>query len=101
MPASPRWPRSAREPPGVGGLRSDEPPGVGGVDMDSPLRSIARRRRRIPPLQRGVYIVPNLFTSGGLFAGFYSIICTLNEDYALAAWMVLLAQVCDVLDGRV
>jgi CDP-diacylglycerol--serine O-phosphatidyltransferase len=69
--------------------------------MDSPLRAITRRRRRIPPLRRGVYIVPNLFTSGGLFAGFYSIICTLNEEYWWAAVMILVAQLCDVLDGRV
>jgi CDP-diacylglycerol--serine O-phosphatidyltransferase len=60
-----------------------------------------RRRRRIPPLRKGVYLVPNLFTSGGLFAGFYSIIATLSGDFWLAAAMVLLAQICDVLDGRI
>ena len=60
-----------------------------------------RRRRRIPPLRRGVYIVPNLFTSAGLFAGFYSIICTVRGQYRQAAVMILLAQLCDVLDGRV
>jgi len=68
---------------------------------EAPLRAIARRRRRIPPLRHGVYIVPNLFTSGGLFAGFYSIICTLNEEYWLAAVMIFVAQLCDMLDGRV
>jgi CDP-diacylglycerol--serine O-phosphatidyltransferase len=61
----------------------------------------ARRRRRIPPLRRGVYLLPNLFTSGGLFAGFYAIIATLQDDYRLAAMMILLAQLCDVLDGRI
>src|SRR5436190_20690348 len=67
-----------------------------------------RRRRRIPPLRKGVYLLPNLLTSAGLFAGFYSIICTLNAThggatrwYWLAAVMILLAQLCDVLDGRV
>src|SRR6185369_9992242 len=60
-----------------------------------------RHRRRIPPLRRGVYIVPNLFTSAGLFAGFYSIISTLGGEYRLAAVMILVAQLCDVLDGRV
>jgi CDP-diacylglycerol--serine O-phosphatidyltransferase len=71
---------------------------------EGPLRSIARRRRRIPPLRHGVYIVPNLFTSAGLFAGFYSIICTLrgtSHGYQLAAVMILVAQLCDMLDGRV
>jgi CDP-diacylglycerol--serine O-phosphatidyltransferase len=59
------------------------------------------RRRRIPPLRKGVYILPNLFTSAGLFAGFYAIIATLAEDYHRAAIMILVAQLCDVLDGRI
>jgi CDP-diacylglycerol---serine O-phosphatidyltransferase len=70
-----------------------EPPGIYAVP--------GRRRRRIPPLRKGVYLVPNLFTSGGLFAGFYSIIATLSGDFWLAAAMILIAQLCDVLDGRI
>jgi CDP-diacylglycerol--serine O-phosphatidyltransferase len=69
---------------------------------DSPIYAVpGRRRRRIPPLRKGVYILPNLFTSGGLFAGFYSIIATLEGNYWLAAVMVLVSQLCDVLDGRI
>jgi len=69
---------------------------------EDPMISVPRRRRRrIPPLRHGVYILPNLFTTGGLFAGFYSIICTLNGDFDLAATMILVAQLCDVLDGRI
>jgi len=69
---------------------------------EDPTISVSRRRRRrIPPLRHGVYILPNLFTTGGLFAGFYSIICTLNGNYDLAAIMILVAQLCDVLDGRI
>ena len=45
------------------------------------------RRRRIPPLRNGVYILPNLITTGGLVAGFYSLICTHN------GLMVLIANV--------
>src|SRR2546422_1143799 len=66
-----------------------------------------RRRRRIPPLRKGVYLLPNLLTSAGLFSGFYSIICTLNATrggatrwYWLAAGMILVAQLCDALRGR-
>lgn len=59
------------------------------------------RRRRIPELRKGVYILPNLFTTAGLFAGFYSIIATMSHDYLLAAIMILLAQLCDMLDGRI
>src|SRR5947209_18824377 len=67
-----------------------------------------RRRRRIPPLRKGVYLLPNLLTSAGLFAGFYAIICTLNaarggaaRQYWLAAVLILVAQLCDALDGRI
>jgi CDP-diacylglycerol--serine O-phosphatidyltransferase len=64
-------------------------------------RDPALRRRRIPPLRKGVYLLPNLITTAGLFSGFYSVICTLNHDYRLAAIMILVAQLCDVLDGRI
>jgi CDP-diacylglycerol--serine O-phosphatidyltransferase len=61
----------------------------------------ARRRPRIPPLRRGVYVLPNLFTSAGLFAGFYAIIATIGHQYRVAAIMILVAQLCDSLDGRI
>ena len=53
------------------------------------------------PLHRGVDILPNLFTTGGLFCGFYSIICTLGGNYEKAAIMILIAHVFDGLDGRI
>lgn len=59
------------------------------------------RRRHMPPLRKGVYVVPSLFTTGGLFCGFYSIICTLQGRYMLAAILILAAHMCDGLDGRV
>src|SRR5436190_566085 len=77
--------------------------------MDNPPVYAVRlhRRRRIPPLRKGVYLLPTLLTSAGLFSGFYSIICTLNAAragatrwYWLAAVMILVAQLCDALDGR-
>lgn len=52
-------------------------------------------------LRKGVYILPNLFTTGGLFSGFYSIVSTVNGRYDVAAWFILFAMVFDALDGRV
>ena len=56
-------------------------------------------------IRRGVYLLPNLFTTGTLFAGFYSIVATMNGaltgDYQIAAWFILIAAVFDVLDGKV
>jgi CDP-diacylglycerol--serine O-phosphatidyltransferase len=70
--------------------------------MKAPVVEFPRRRPRgIPPLRKGVYILPNLFTSAGLFAGFYSVICTLQGDLRLAAIMVVIAQLCDMMDGRI
>jgi len=52
-------------------------------------------------LRRGVYLLPNLLTTGGLFAGFYSIVSTMNGNYLVAGWFVLVAAVFDGLDGKV
>lgn len=52
-------------------------------------------------LRRGVYILPNLVTTGGLFAGFYGIVATMNGRYDLAAWFILISAVFDALDGKV
>lgn len=47
-----------------------------------------------------VYILPNLMTIGNLFCGFFSIICTFEQDYKTAAILVVIAAVFDQLDGR-
>ncbi len=52
-------------------------------------------------LRKGVYILPNLFTTGSLFAGYYSIISVMNGRYETAAWFILVATVFDGLDGKV
>jgi CDP-diacylglycerol--serine O-phosphatidyltransferase len=52
-------------------------------------------------LKRGVYLLPNLVTTGGLFAGFYGIVSTMNGHYDLAAWLILISAVFDALDGKV
>ena len=53
------------------------------------------------PLRKGVYLLPNLVTTGGLFAGFYSVIATFAGRYELAAVMILIAHAFDGLDGRI
>jgi CDP-diacylglycerol--serine O-phosphatidyltransferase len=53
------------------------------------------------PLRKGVYILPNLLTTGGLFCGFYSVIASLRGDFLLAAIAIMAANVFDVLDGRI
>lgn len=65
------------------------------------VRVIRGGRGVAAPLRKGVYVLPNLFTTGGVFAGFYSIIASLHADFQIAALMILLAQIFDILDGRV
>ncbi len=52
-------------------------------------------------MKRGVYLLPNLFTTGNLFMGFYSIVASLKGELHLAAWAILGAMFFDMLDGRV
>jgi CDP-diacylglycerol--serine O-phosphatidyltransferase len=51
--------------------------------------------------RRGIYLLPNLFTTGALFAGFYAIVQAMNSRYEQAAIAVFVAMVLDGLDGRV
>ncbi len=51
--------------------------------------------------RKGIYLLPNLFTTGGLFAGFYSIVAAIDGNFALAGWAVFVAMLFDGLDGRV
>lgn len=65
--------------------------------MSGSTPSIDRREG----LRKGVYLLPNLFTTGSLFAGFYGIISTMNGGYYVAAWLVLISSIFDALDGKV
>ncbi len=53
------------------------------------------------PRRRGIYLLPNLFTTAGLFFGFFAIISGINGEFHLAAWGIFVAMVMDGLDGRV
>lgn len=51
--------------------------------------------------QRGIYLLPNLFTTASLFGGFYAIVQAMNGNYELSAIAIFIAMVMDGLDGRV
>lgn len=50
--------------------------------------------------RRGIYIIPNLLTTGNLFSGYYAIVSVFNADYLRAAIAILVAMAFDVLDGK-
>ena len=51
--------------------------------------------------RRGIYILPNLFTTAALFAGFYAIVQAMNDRFEHAAVAIFVAMILDGLDGRV
>ena len=51
--------------------------------------------------KRGIYLLPSVLTTFGMFAGFYSIISSINGDFTIAAISILIAMFWDTLDGRV
>ena len=54
-----------------------------------------------PPRRRGIYLLPNLLTTGGLLAGYYAIVAAIGGRYVAAAVAVFIAGVLDGIDGRV
>ena len=50
---------------------------------------------------RGIYLLPNLFTTGALFSGFYAVISGMNGHFTAAAVAIFVAMIFDGLDGRV
>jgi len=51
--------------------------------------------------RRGIYLLPNLFTTGCLFSGFYAILSAMSGNYEKAAIAIFVAMVLDGLDGRI
>ncbi|MDR2032384.1 MAG: CDP-diacylglycerol--serine O-phosphatidyltransferase [Azoarcus sp.] len=53
------------------------------------------------PRRRGIYILPNLFTTAALFCGFFAIVQAMNKHFEIAAIAIFVAMVFDGLDGRI
>ncbi len=53
------------------------------------------------PRRRGIYLLPNLFTTAGLFAGFYAIVAAMSDNFTAAAIAIFVAMLMDGIDGRV
>jgi len=51
--------------------------------------------------RRGIYLLPNLFTTAALFAGFFAIISAIQGRFEVAAVAIFIAMILDGLDGRV
>lgn len=51
--------------------------------------------------RKGIYLLPNLLTTAGLFSGFYAVVSSMNGHFEAAAVAVFVAMIFDGLDGRV
>ena len=72
------------------------------IDESSP----ATESNRLPlehakTRHRGVYLLPNLFTTGAMFAGFYAILAGMDGKFEAAAIAIFIAMIFDGLDGTV
>lgn len=52
-------------------------------------------------LRRGIYILPNIFTSLNFFCGFYSIVSSINGNFIAAATAIIIACLFDGMDGKI
>jgi CDP-diacylglycerol---serine O-phosphatidyltransferase len=51
--------------------------------------------------RRGIYLLPNIFTTAALFTGFYAIVMAMNQRFVDASVAIFIAMILDWLDGRV
>ncbi len=54
-----------------------------------------------PVRRRGIYLLPNAFTTAALFCGFYAIVMAMDHRFEHAAWAIFIAMILDGLDGRI
>ena len=106
--ADPGKPKLRSVDRGVGG---NEPPARKGTsgrgaadnatDAASSGSSASARLRAAAARRRGIYLLPNVITTGALFAGFYATIAGMSGRFGAAALAILAAIILDTADGRV
>jgi CDP-diacylglycerol--serine O-phosphatidyltransferase len=69
--------------------------------MDSFMNDTPTFPPEHPKRRRGIYLLPNLFTTAALFSGFYAIVSGMNHSFEHAAIAIFVAMVLDGIDGRV
>src|SRR5947207_15811500 len=69
--------------------------------MARPARRLPLKQALEPARRRGIYLLPNFFTTLNLFAGFYAIVQGMNHEFEKSAVAIFVAMVLDSIDGRV
>lgn len=60
-----------------------------------------QKKTRSTATRRGIYLLPNLLTTCALFAGFYSIVAAIDNNFSRSAIAIFIAMVLDGADGRI
>lgn len=69
------------------------------LDVFDDVEEVRESGRKVR--HRGVYLLPNLFTTGALFCGFYAVVSGMDGNFGHAAVAIFLAMLLDGMDGRV
>ena len=69
------------------------------LPLDEHVEEVSEGGKRVR--HKGVYLLPNLFTTGALFSGFYAIVVSMSGNFEAAAIAIFAAMILDGLDGRV
>jgi len=69
-------------------------------DLRHTTRTMDEQKPR-PGIRRGIYLLPNLFTTAALFSGFYAVLVAMHGRFEAAALAIFAGMVLDGLDGRV
>jgi CDP-diacylglycerol--serine O-phosphatidyltransferase len=76
-----------------------EPPQTSAPDAVTPPPDVGMRPK--PKRRRGIYLLPNLFTTAALFAGFYAVLSANAGRFEAAAVAIFAAMILDGFDGRI
>jgi CDP-diacylglycerol--serine O-phosphatidyltransferase len=82
-------------------MEPEEKPGRKPFRLSVSMIRRKRRRRFHKRGRKGIYILPNLITSAGLFGGFYAIIATIQGRFEAAAIAIIVSAFFDAMDGRI
>lgn len=69
------------------------------LPIDEHVEEVSENGKKVQ--RRGIYLLPNLFTTAALFSGFYAIVAAINADFASAGLAIFFGQMLDGMDGRI
>ena len=75
------------------GILAGGPTKIAAVESDTPDHT--------PRRGKGIYLLPNLLTTGCLFSGFYAVVAAIDKHFAPAGMAIFAAMIFDTLDGRI